>query len=162
MPLDGSYPHAALSKAEVEVLERGGFMLDEGLGQDLLSETAIEYVAFLKTSLSVRETAERLGANLSRVRRRLTSKPPTLYGVRVGARWYVAEFQFDGDKAVQGIEEVVSHLDPHLHPIAVARWFATPSPDLSINEPNGRYLSPRDWLRQGLPIQVVVELASNL
>jgi hypothetical protein len=121
-----------------------------------------EYAALLKSSLSTAETARRLGVDPSRIRQRLTADPPTLYGIRIGPNWYVPEFQFDGDGLLRGLGEVVSRLDPELHPVAVFRWFTTPSADLSAEALGGRSLSPRDWLRLGLPVEAVAEMASNL
>jgi hypothetical protein len=155
---------ADLTESEAKALERGGFVLDpEDLGErDPLAETVAEYAALLKSSLSTSEAAKRLGVDSSRIRQRLTSQPPTLYGIRIGTSWYIPEFQFEGDAPIRGVGEVVAHLDPELHPVAVFRWFTGPSPDLSTDDAGGRNLSPRDWLRLGLPVQPVVELASNL
>jgi hypothetical protein len=86
-----------------------------------------------------------------------------LYGVRLGSGWVVPEFQFADSKLVPGIAEVVARLDPEIHPVAVFRWFTTPNPDLVLEqEEESRRLSPRDWLLLGLPVQAVVELATNL
>ncbi|HEX9943904.1 MAG TPA: hypothetical protein VGG03_17970 [Thermoanaerobaculia bacterium] len=153
-----------LTEAEAEALEQGGFVLDaEDSGtQDPLAQTVAEYAALLKSSLSTADAAKRLGVDSSRIRQRLTSEPPSLYGIRIGNGWYVPEFQFDGDRLIGGIGEVVARLDPELHPMSVFRWFTTSNPDLSTDELRGRNLSPRDWLRLGLPVQPVAELASNL
>ncbi|MFL6194571.1 MAG: hypothetical protein ACJ75H_10410 [Thermoanaerobaculia bacterium] len=153
-----------LTRAEAEVLEKGGFTLDSGEAglEDPLARTVAEYAALLKSSLSTVEAAKRLGVDPSRIRQRLTSRPPTLYGIPISTRWYIPEFQFDGDQLIHGIGEVVSRLDSELHPVAVFRWFTLPNPDLSTDMPDGQVLSPRDWLRLGLPVQPVVDLASNL
>lgn len=155
---------ADLTESEAKALEQGGFVLDpEDLNEkDPLAETVAEYAALLKSSLSTSDAAKRLGVDSSRIRQRLTSQPPTLYGIRLGASWYIPEFQFEGDALIRGLGEVAAHLDPELHPVAVFRWFTSPSPDLSTDDARGLSLSPRDWLRLGLPIQTVVELASNL
>ncbi len=151
-----------LTEAEADALEQGGFVLEPESPaiDDPLARTVAEYAALLKSSLSTAEAAKRMGVDPSRIRQRLTSDPPTLYGIRIGASWYIPEFQFDGGELVQGIGEVIANLDSELHPVAVFRWFTTPNPDL---EPRaGGNLSPRDWLRLGLPVQPVAELASNL
>jgi hypothetical protein len=74
------------------------------------------------------------------------------------------EFQLEGDKTLPGIAEVTAHLDPELHPVSVYRWFTQPNSDLVVEregeEP--RSLSPRDWLRFGLPVEPVAELAAHL
>lgn len=98
----------------------------------------------------------------SRIRRRLTSAPPSLYGIRLGSGWVLPELQFDGNELVPGIEEVVARLDPELHPVSVFHWFTTPNPDLMVENLGGRTLSPRNWLCSGLPVQTVVDLAADL
>jgi hypothetical protein len=157
-------PREDLTAAEAAILERGGFSLDpeELDGEDPLVQTVAEYAALLKSSLSTVEVARKLGVDPSRIRQRLTTDPPTLYGIRIGTSWYIPEFQFDGAGLVRGLGEVVSHLDPELHPVAVFRWFTTPNADLSSEALGGRSLSPRDWLRTGLPVEPVAEMASNL
>lgn len=155
---------ADLTAAEAEALERGGFSLeaDEPGAEDPLAQTVAEFAALLKSSLSTTDAATRLGVDPSRIRQRLTAETPSLYGIRIGNGWFIPEFQFDGDRLIHGIGEVVARLDSELHPVAVFRWFTTPSPDLSADELRGRNLSPRDWLRLGLPVQPVVELAAAL
>ncbi|HSG38372.1 MAG TPA: hypothetical protein VLE27_01945 [Thermoanaerobaculia bacterium] len=155
---------ADLTAAEVEALEEGGFNLEpiEPGSEDPLAQTVAEYVALLKSSLTTTAAADRLGVDPSRIRQRLTSQPPSLYGIRVNNGWYIPEFQFDGDRLIQGTGEVVARLDPELHPVSVFRWFTTPSPELSADEMRGRNLSPREWLRMGLPVRPVVELAASL
>ncbi len=166
-------PRKDLTAEEVEALSAGGFELDGAdLGDDdPLVRTAAEYAAILKTSLTTAVAAARLGVAASRIRQRLTSRPPTLYGVRLqgGAQggdrrsgWRIPEFQFEEDELLPGMAEVVVALDPELHPIAVYRWFTTPNTDLVAEEDDGRELSPRDWLRLGLPPSAVAELASSL
>ena len=155
---------ADFTEAETEVLERGGFVLEpeDTDEEDPLAQTLAEYAALLKSSLSTAEAAKKLGVDPSRIRQRLTSEPMNLYGIRIGNGWYIPEFQFDGDRLVPGIGEVVTHLDRDLHPVSVFRWFTTPNPDLEADDLRGRNLSPRDWLRLGFPVQPVSELAANL
>lgn len=158
-------PRADLTAVEAEVLRRGGFLLEPlDLGtEDPLVRTAAEYAALLKESFSTAEAAERLGVDPSRIRQRLTSRPPSLYGVRLESGWVVPQFQFDGTGLIPGIAELASRLDPELHPVAVFRWFTTPNPDLTLEKgEESRALSPRDWLLLGLPIQEVAALAADL
>jgi hypothetical protein len=157
-------PREDLTAAEAETLERGGFSLDpqELDSEDPLAQTVAMYAALLKSSFSTVEAAQKLGVDPSRIRQRLTSFPPTLYGIRIGTSWYIPEFQFDGERLVRGVGEIVSRLDSELHPVAVFRWFTSPNADLSTDSLEGRSLSPRDWLRMGLPVEPVAEMASNL
>ena len=156
-------PRTDLTTGEAEALRRGGFSLEpEDLGrEDPLARTAAEFVALLKASLSTAAVARKLGVDPSRIRQRLTSQPPSLYGIRLSSGWVIPDFQFDGDRLIPGVGDVVAGLDPELHPVAVQRWFTTPNPDLMV-EDESRSLSPRDWLRFGLPAQAVIDLAADL
>lgn len=157
-------PRADLPASEAEILRKGGFVLEPtDLGtEDPLAQTVAEYAALLKSSLSTTDAARRLSVDPSRIRQRLTFSPPSLYGIRVGSGWVLPELQFDGNELVPGIGEVVARLDPELHPVSVFRWFTTPNPDLVAENLGGRTLSPREWLRSGLPVQAVVDLAAHL
>lgn len=158
-------PRADLTDAEADALRKGGFVLEPlDLGaEDPLVQTAAEFAALLKESLSTAEAAEKLGVDPSRIRQRLTAVPPSLYGIRLESGWVVPDFQFDGAKLIPGIADVVSRLDPELHPLSVFRWFTLTSPDLEV-ESGGEFrtLSPRDWLRFGLPVHEVADLAAHL
>lgn len=154
-----------LTATESEALRKGGFRLEPlNFGSDdSLVQTAAEFAALLKNSLPTATTAERLGIGPNWIRQRLTSQPPTLYGIRLESGWVLPEFQFDGSKLIPGIAEVVARLDPKLHPMSVFRWFTTPNPDLAVEGGEGsRTLSPRDWLLLGLPVQAVADLAADL
>lgn len=159
-------PKPDLTAAEVAALERGGFDLEPselGAG-DPLAQTAAEFAALLKESLPTAAAAERLGVDPSRIRQRLTSNPPSLYGIRLESGWVIPAFQLDAGKTIPGIAEVTSRLDPELHPVSVYRWFTQPNLDLVVEREreDPRSLSPRDWLRFGLPVEPVAELAAHL
>lgn len=159
-------PRPDLTESEAAALRQGGFVLEptELGAEDPLVQTAAEFAALLKESLPTAAAAERLGVDPSRIRQRLTSEPPSLYGIRLESGWVIPQFQFEGDAPLPGLADVVSGLDPELHPVSVYRWFTLPCSDLVLEregeEP--RRLSPRDWLRLGLPVQPVAELAANL
>jgi hypothetical protein len=157
-------PRPDLTRAEARALEQGGFSLEPAdLGtEDPLARTAAEYSALLKASLATAELAARLDVDPSRIRQRLTARPPTLYGIRLESGWVIPEFQLDAGRLIPGIGEVVPRLDPELHPVTVLRWFTMPNPDLVSDEHGGRALSPRDWLRLGLPAGPVAALAADL
>jgi hypothetical protein len=159
-------PKPDLTAAEVAVLERGGFNLDptELGADDPLAQTSAEYAALLMESLPTSSVAERLGVDPSRIRQRLTSDPPSLYGIRLESGWVIPKFQLEGNKTIPGIADVVARLSPELHPVAFFRWFHQPNPDLVVEregeEP--RSLSPRDWLRFGFSVEQAAELAAYL
>ncbi len=157
-------PKADLTELEAEALERAGFVLEgEELGdRDPLARTIAEYAAILRTGLTTSAMAQRLGVEGSRVRQRLTSQPPSLYGIRLESEWRLPEFQLDGDRLLPGLGEVVANLDRELHPVTVFRWFTGPHPDLVNDIEGAGNLSPRDWLRLGFPPKRVAELAAEL
>jgi hypothetical protein len=161
-----SDPRPDLTEAEAAVLRSGGFVLEPvELGtEDPLAQTVAELAALLQESLPTSEAAARLGVDPSRIRQRLTASPPSLYGIRLESGWVVPTFQMEGNKLLPGVAEVVARLDPELHPVAVFRWFHLPTPDLTLErkEEEPLVLSPRDWLRLGLPVKPVAELAGHL
>ena len=166
-----SDPRSALTAQEVEALERGGLDLSpaEPGSEDPLARTVTLYTALLEDSLSTAETAACLGVDASRIRQRLNAKPPTLFGIRLSdGSWRIPRFQLEGDRLLPGLGEVIACLDSELHPVAVYRWFTTPTVDLMVDEASapaeliGQQLSPRDWLRHGLSPRRVADLAAHL
>ncbi len=153
-----------LTAEEIRILELGGFDLEPAdLGaDDPLARAAALYSGLLKTGLDTAAAARMLGVDPSRIRHRLTSRPPSLYGIRLESGWRLPRFQFDGDKLIPGIGEVVAELDPELHPATVYNWFVLPNPDLVDDKLADQPLCPRDWLRHGFPPPAVVELAKHL
>lgn len=153
-----------LTEAEVKALRRGGFVLEPKIRpeDDPLALTAAEYAAILKTSRTAAQAAKALGVNESRIRQRLTSKPPTLYGIKVDSEWRIPAFVFDGKALLTGIDKVVPRLDTELHPVAFARWLSLPNPDLLARGLGEKPLSPRDWLRLGFSPDAVAQLAADL
>lgn len=155
-------PSQDLTEAERDALVRGGLDLTpRDMGErDPLARTAADFGALLRRSLTVAETAKVLGVNESRVRQRLSSKPPTLYGFKLDGEWRIPDFLFERRRLVPGIAEVAARLDPEIHPVGFFRWFTLPDPDLVIDK--GRPLSPRLWLLSGHSPETVAELAANL
>ena len=156
-----------LEPHELAALSRGG--LGEALDlsdddtPDPLSQGAAEYAALVATALPAARAARLLGVDASRVRQRLGAEPRTLYGLKHRRSWRLPRFQFDddGDGLIPGIEEVLPHLDPGLHPLSVVTWFTTVNDDLCPPDRDDP-LSPRDWLRLGYPPAPVAALAADL
>lgn len=160
-------PAQDLTVAETKALERGGFDLRVRAlgGDDPLLKGVADYAALLETSLTTGQAARKLGLADSRIRQRLTAQPATLYGVKLGSEWRLPLFQFDGGRLLPGLEAVVPRLDRDLHPLAVYRWFTLPNQDLvpeDVPQLPDAPLSPRDWLRLGLPPEVPARLAADL
>ncbi len=154
-------PAADLPAAETAALRRGGFTMSAARADsaNALARTAAEYAALRETSLTASETAGRLGLDPSRIRQLLAARK--IYGLQVKGAWKIPAFQLDRGRLLPGLEEVVPSLAGDLHPVAVYRWFTTPSPDLTPEDLD-RALSPREWLLAGYPPQAVAELAADL
>ncbi len=155
----GIDPRHELTPLEAAALARGGFDIAP-VGHDRadpIGRTAAAYAALLATSLTVAEAAQVLGVDASRVRQRLAAR--TLYGIKTRGGWRLPRFQFDADGALAGVELVLPHVDPDLHPLALAGWFDMPNVDLLLDD---EPVSPRDWLRSGGHTAVVAELAAAL
>ena len=151
-------PAADLPAAETAALRRGGLEMTPAHAW-ALARTASEYAALLETSLAAGDAARKLGLDPSRIRQLLAAR--RIYGLQVKGAWRIPLFQFDGDRLLPGLEDVVPLLAEDLHPVAVYRWFTTPNPDLSPH-PFDSALSPREWLLAGYPAILVAELAAHL
>lgn len=154
-------PAADLSVPEVEALRRGGFELAPVTADssNALAQTAAEYAVLCDTSLTAGETARKLKVDPSRVRQLLSARK--IYGLQIRGAWKIPVFQFDGDRLLPGLEEVVPALPKDLHPVGVYHWFTTPNPDLAPEELE-RALSPREWLLTGRSPSTVADLAADL
>ena len=157
-------PELELPPEELEVLRSGGFSTTrEALGSDdPVFRGALDFSALIASALSTKQAAMMLGVDPSRIRQRLTGRPRSLFGVKRHGEWLLPRFQFSGKTEVPGISQIAPHLDPHLNPVAVARWFLSPNPDLVVDEGDGQPVSPRDWLVSGHSAKDVVRLAEDL
>jgi len=154
-------PSADLPAAETAALRRGGFRIApaEAASSGALARTAAEYAAILETSLAAGDAARVLRVDPSRIRQLLAAR--RIYGLQVKGAWRIPLFQFDRDRLLPGLEEVVPRLAEGLHPVAVYRWLTTENPDLAPEDLD-RALSPREWLLAGYPPAAVAELAADL
>jgi hypothetical protein len=124
---------------------------------DPRAQAAAAYAVLLADAMSVAEVAARLGIDGSRVRHRLAKRQ--LIGIRQPRGWSLPAYQFGGDGALlPGIERVAAALAGS-HPVVVARFFATPQPELVVER---RRLTPRQWLEGGGDPGRVVDLARTL
>jgi hypothetical protein len=152
-----------LSPAEVEFLQRAGVALSDFAPTDqgstsALAQTTADYAVLLAASLPPSEIADRIGVDESRIRQRINQH--TLYAVRDGRGWRVPIFQLDatGHALLPGLERVIPHLhDAHL--VEVARWFLSPQVDLE--GPDDKPMSPRDWLITGHDPKVAATVAEE-
>jgi len=122
-----------------------------------LMTLAAEYAQLVASADSMAEVAERLGVKSSRIRQRIGNR--SLYAIDTGGSRVFPRFQFSGAATLPGFGEVLGAFDPDTHPVAVARFFLTPTSDLESDLADGA-VSPRDWLLAGLPAEPVVRLAA--
>ena len=157
-------PEQELPREELEQLRGGGFSTRrEALGRDdPVLRGALDFSALIATAVSSKEAAKLLGVDPSRIRQRLTGRRPSLYGLKWRGEWLLPRFQFTGEAEVPGIDEVIPHLDPQLNPVAVVRWFLSPSSDLVDEKVGEEPMSPREWLLAGYSSMEVERLAEGL
>lgn len=156
-------PHQELTQSELQALNSiaSPALTSEDIEVDPIVRTMSDFAALRAASLDVSRAAQQLGVDESRIRQRLIER--TLYGFKVDNRWCIPLFQLEDRGLVPGIERVTRELDPDLHPVAVYRWFTSPSPDLTREIDGEEFaLSPLDWLRAGFPPQPVAELAAAI
>jgi hypothetical protein len=83
-----------------------------------------------------------------------------LLGIRRADGWRLPAWQFGIDgHPLPGLEQVVRTLPADLHPVVIARFFATPAPELRMGR---RLVSPREWLAGGGEPSAVVALTRDL
>lgn len=148
-----------LTVAEAKELRTVGLDIDaaEGSAAPAAARTAATMTALLAGSLTVEETATRLGVTAGRVRQMLADR--SLVGIRDGSGWRIPVYQLDGDRPVRNLRTVLRSTPASLHPIALFRWLTGPDPALEID---GHRVSPRDWLAAGGDPDRVAALAAEL
>jgi hypothetical protein len=156
-------PVAALSAEQADFLAlHGGIELpsrtrdQEGkvLGLASLENTA----ALVATSIPVKEAADRMGLDPSRVHHRIGDR--ALYAYKFGARLRLPLWQFQADwTPLPNLRAVLVALPPDLHPLAVNGFMASPNSDLEID---GESASPAHWLATGGDAQAVSALARDI
>jgi hypothetical protein len=153
------HPASALSVDEVEALAAVNADLSPRRPReaDPRAGAVAAYAALLADALTVAEVAGRLGIDASRVRHRLLKRQ--LIGIRQPRGWLLPAYQFGADgQLLPGIERVAAALADS-HPVTVARFLATPQPELVVAR---RRLTPRQWLEGGGDPSRVVAMAQTL
>jgi hypothetical protein len=152
-------PAQVLGAAEVAALQAVGADLSPRRPREVdpRAPAVAAYVALLADSLTVTQVAERLGIHPSRVRHRLASHQ--LIGVKQPNGWLLPAYQFGADgQLLPGISRVAASLAGS-HPVVVARFLATPQPELVVAR---RRLTPRAWLEGGGDPSRIIGLARTL
>jgi hypothetical protein len=126
--------------------------------RDPRADVAASYAAVLAATESVAEVSRRLGIDGSRVRHRLARRQ--LVGNRRNDGWRLPSWQFGVDgRPLPGLERVLRALDEDVHPVVLARFFATTAPELRVGR---RAVTPREWLVGGGDPAPVAALARGL
>lgn len=157
-------PGKELTRAEVEVLGRGGIDVSrpsDGPGETgaQMVRTVTRYAGLLAASLTAGEAAALLGVSESRVRQKIGDR--TLYAIRDGSRWRLPRFQFADGGQISSVGEVLREVPTDAHPVSITNWFSAPNSDLYIDEKESP-VSPRDWLLSGGSAEALVPLAREL
>jgi len=151
-----------LSSAEAAMLDEAGFVEGPVNVPSALECSRIELEVMIRNSLTIADAAKVLRVTTSRIRQRLSSKHPTLYGIKEGRGWRIPRFQFESKtKLVRGLDVVMPHVRRGAHPVAVRDWFTTPHQDLVVGGDDER-VTPRAWLSAGQSADVVAELATEI
>ncbi len=148
---------AALTEHDAMVLAQVAPEPRPGALRSATTAIVARSTAFLATGRTVDEVAAVLGVDASRVRHRMADG--ALYGIRIGRRRVLPTWQFDQDRPLPGLREVLASLPASLHPLEVAGFMTTPQPELEVG---GQPASPQQWLAGGGSPQAVAELAGGL
>ena len=152
-----------LSPGEAAALQRGGIDLEaKSFGSETVAASLNEWRKLVQDSYTTAQAARRLRVKDSRIRQRLGGPRPSLFGFRRGKSWLIPKFQIENGQIIRGLEVVVPHLSPGLHPVSVVRWFQTPNSDLVNPTNEDETVSPVDWLRTGGAPAAAATLAATL
>ncbi|MEA3302163.1 MAG: hypothetical protein U9Q75_02705 [Pseudomonadota bacterium] len=153
-------------ESEIEVLQQGGFPLDEIAEErqsaaDLVSQISAEYAVIASTAIDTSEAAKWLHVNPSRIRQRIGDH--SLLAIQgVENNWLLPRFQFDNDgREIPGMRRVLQGMEEGLHPITINGFLNAPQPDL-YSDLLQKPLSPKEWLKSGHPVEPVIDLARVL
>ena len=150
-----------LTQHEQAVLRDGGVDLYAVTERDPIAETALQYAAIVKTSLTTGEVAHRLGIPENQVRQMIARR--TLYSFLLNNRRLIPIFQFEpAGPLVANVTRVNAALSLDLHPVEVQEWYTQADPDLFTGGEIEAVMSPLAWLRSGGAVKKVTALARRL
>lgn len=162
MAKQGAPAKLKLTAAETVLLEGAGLGEAANDAPSALERSRIELEVLIRNSFTIDEAAKALGVSTSRIRQRLSSKHPTLYGIKVGRGWRIPRFQFDAKgKLVRGLDVVIPHIRRDAQPVAVRAWFTTPHQDLVVGH-DDEFVTPKTWLSAGRSVDAVADLAAEI
>ncbi len=152
-------PVEYLGQAQQSTLRKLGASLQSLRADELgpIAGLAAAHAEVVSQSATVSGLAKRLGVDPSRVRQRIYAR--SLYAFKHQGGWLIPSFQLEANRLIPGVEAVVPKLSPTLHPVAVSRWFTTPSTDLALED---QAVSPIAWLSSGGQPDRVAALAGAI
>jgi hypothetical protein len=110
------------------------------LGANLAGESL--YIDLVRASGFTQDVAKLLDVEPSRVRQRIQEH--SLFAFNEMGRHHIPLFQFEGDREIPGLADVVRALPKDLPALAFANWFTLPS--ASLDNGDGQPIAPRDYL----------------
>ncbi|MEN8114420.1 MAG: hypothetical protein ABFS21_08520 [Actinomycetota bacterium] len=149
-------PAAFLSSGELEAMSR----YEAASGDEIaraLAGSAVQRKKVEAASLTVKQVAELLGVQGSRVRQRLLDR--TLMGFKAGNIWQVYGWQFIEGEELPGMRDVNRALRPGIDVLVLHGFLTNPSVDLVVA---GERVSPLQWLQARLDPRPVASIAAAL
>ncbi|MDQ6783368.1 MAG: hypothetical protein M3063_07995 [Actinomycetota bacterium] len=156
-------PLAALSPEQADFLARHGGIVFPGRtrgeeGKAVVLASLANTTALAATSISVKEAAERMGVDPSRIHHRIGDR--ALYAYKFGPRLRLPLWQFQEDgTALPSLRAVLTASPSELHPLSVHGFMTHPNSDLEIGD---EHVSPVHWLTAGGEVQAVVALVKDI
>lgn len=151
-------PMDYFGEAQRTVLTELGASLQSLSPRDLgpIAGLAAAQAELVTESVTVAELAALLGVDPSRIRQRIYAR--SLYAFKHGGIWLIPLFQVAGTHLVPSLDAVLPWLHEGLDPVAVTRWFTSPTADLAADSA----VSPIAWLSAGGPPARVAALAATV
>jgi len=149
-------PTAFLSEGELDAMARYGTAPADEIAR-ALAESAARRKTIEASSLTVRQVAELLGVQGSRVRQRLLGG--TLRGFKAGNTWRVYAWQFVDGGELPGMRDVNEALRPGIDALVLHGFLTSPNVDLVVA---GERVSPLRWLQARLDPRPVASIAAAL
>ena len=123
-----------------------------------LATTAAAITELVARARTVDGAASEAGVHPSRVRHWIADG--SVHAVKIGGRNLLPSWQFGPEgRPLPHLGEVLAALPSDLHPLSLAGFFATPAPELEIDD---RELAPIEWLASGGDPAPVVALADSI
>ncbi|MGW4479452.1 hypothetical protein [Rhodococcus triatomae] len=131
----------ALSEHDAALLTDAGFVTDPAAATAAKGDRDIHMQDLVRNSLSVADSAQRLGVTTARVRQRLTGG--TLWAFTSDRHRLLPPAQFTAGGAVPFLDQVLPLLSKELHSLTVQALLTQPQPSLTVD---GRPVSIVAWL----------------